>query len=368
MDIKKFALARTVSCQSDFALWNYHNELIEKLKGSSNPQEMRALITKVEEIDNEILNHYPGNFTLKSQIVQELRDLEWEDVRATYIESKRNMTESFFRDVKREMARSRNRIVGITGPTGSGKSAFAAKICEILDPTFAVDRIAFTLEDFAEQIAKMDTKQWLVWDEIGVSMDARVAMAKERRPVLHMLETFRILERNIVFTTPRLGFVDVNVRKLMHYHLDMVDYGIVDWMEYEFIPIEGKGRSKGKIHLEMPSAKLWAQYEAKKHPYVMSILKKAAEGDQYDDKTKEKVMKDKKTREKETKQLTDTAEKAYVALVKWIKETRVDRFTYGKFELFTHGTNEGKRLLAPLPKGIRNAVFERAKRDLSKGR
>jgi type II secretory ATPase GspE/PulE/Tfp pilus assembly ATPase PilB-like protein len=54
--------------------------------------------------------------------------------------------------IKRRIAENRNVIAIFSGDTGSGKSYGAIRLAEVIDPTFNLDRVVFTVEDFVSLI------------------------------------------------------------------------------------------------------------------------------------------------------------------------------------------------------------------------
>lgn len=119
---------------------------------------------------------------------------------------------------RRANVRNQNVLLGIFGPTGSGKSYSALRICCLLDPTFDESRIVFSAREFLHLLNSGNLKRGcaILWDESGVGVSARGWASESNRAVLDVLQSFRSSNLILVFTSPDLKFVDAGARRLFH--------------------------------------------------------------------------------------------------------------------------------------------------------
>lgn len=111
----------------------------------------------------------------------------------------------------------------VCGDTGSGKSEWALRLCELLDPNFSVDQIAFTIEDFLRLVndRSFDRGSMILFDEVGVALDASTHYDQDQIQLNHILETWREQNRGLVMTAPHIGLVQKKSRGLLHAQMDM---------------------------------------------------------------------------------------------------------------------------------------------------
>jgi len=107
----------------------------------------------------------------------------------------------------------------ITGPTGSGKSYSALTLAKALDPNFKIEQVVYTPEEFLE-LCKAENRlpkgSVVVFDEVGVGLSNREFFSKGNRNLNKVLETFRVYNYIVIFTTPSFSFIDSKARRLMH--------------------------------------------------------------------------------------------------------------------------------------------------------
>lgn len=125
----------------------------------------------------------------------------------------------FVTHLKRRIRQNKNNIVVIVGQTGSGKSYSGIRLAELLDPTFSVERCLFKAEDFVGMVENHDLPKGAVilWDEVGLSMDARNFQSIGNKLVAYVLESFRYMNLTLILSVPSLSFCDVKLRKLIHF-------------------------------------------------------------------------------------------------------------------------------------------------------
>lgn len=128
----------------------------------------------------------------------------------------------FVTHLKRRIRHNKNNIVIFVGQTGSGKSYSALRLAEMLDPTFSVERCLFKAEDFVEMVENHSLPKGsvLLWDEVGLSMDARNFQSIGNKLVAYVLESFRYMNLTLILSVPSLSFCDVKLRKLVHFIIE----------------------------------------------------------------------------------------------------------------------------------------------------
>ncbi len=127
--------------------------------------------------------------------------------------------------IKTRIKHNQNFLAVIVGPTGSAKSYAAVRLCEALDPTFNIDRVAFSAHEFTmilkgliEKIAegKKIAGSAICFDEAGVGLSSRDWYSTQNKIFNAILQTFRRENLIVFFTVPDFSFIDSQARKLFH--------------------------------------------------------------------------------------------------------------------------------------------------------
>jgi hypothetical protein len=120
--------------------------------------------------------------------------------------------------IKNRIAKKKNFLGIITGPTGSGKSWSGLSICYQVDPTFKPERIVYKIEQLMKLINenKVESGQAILWDEVGVDLSSRNWQGLINKLINFLLQTFRNKRIILIMTCPYTDFVDANTRKLFH--------------------------------------------------------------------------------------------------------------------------------------------------------
>lgn len=130
---------------------------------------------------------------------------------------------TFLDSIKRRVhSLNDNWMAIVCGRTGSGKSYFALKLGELLDPEFNINRICFSIREFMKLInsENLKTGSVVLFDEAGVGIGARDWFTIQNKMFMNVLETFRYRNYIIIFTTPNLGFIDIKARTLFHTYFE----------------------------------------------------------------------------------------------------------------------------------------------------
>ena len=209
-------------------------------------------------------------------------------------------------DFPLRLAKEQNRTcLGLfIGQAGMGKTWAAVHLAEQLDPTFNIDRVCVTYKEFLTQLDEM-AKLWtagediagrvVIFDEFQKGASARKFMSMINQAVNDVLFTFRYLNLIVFFTTPHIGFVDVNARAMMNFHVAMkekrMDLGLtrgeVTFSEIKNNPHDPSDRlyyyvprvetSEGTIRVQQiwfnaPSKRLGQQVDAKVTTFKHTVI------------------------------------------------------------------------------------------------
>ena len=158
--------------------------------------------------------------------------------------------ENWLRDFILERLEHEGSVVAIfVGRTGSSKSGSAISLAYAMDPTFNLDRIVFKIEDFFKISTEnnLPPGSFLVFDDAGVDAGSRRWQDEKNQAFGAILQTFRYKQLPTLITTPRLGFLDKQVRESV---------------ELQFVATDTKGMFKPFVLYESPKmdGKIWHSY------------------------------------------------------------------------------------------------------------
>lgn len=128
-----------------------------------------------------------------------------------------------YRKVYRDVwLRKKNAGFIVTGATGSGKSEFALKLAHDLDPTFNVERVVYTAEDFLKLLVDGDSRGKLgigkavIFDETShdEAMDSRSSLSQTNKQMASLSTIYRALRLIVIYVAPNLNQIDSRVRAI----------------------------------------------------------------------------------------------------------------------------------------------------------
>ena len=201
----------------------------------------------------------------------------------------------FLAELRARIERKQNAIVLITGQTGIGKSYAALYLAEKLDPTFNVNKVAFSMKEFSYILHKYDPKagEALVLDEASIVMDNRNYQSKENIFGTHIFTVFRHRLNYIFLTAPASNHIDKKIQDLAHYKVQVIHrddnrkqvIGMVRAIDHNTIrnktynkSLKAGGFSKFPAHtFYLPSKKLVDDYEALARPHKTDVEKEVYE-------------------------------------------------------------------------------------------
>jgi hypothetical protein len=169
------------------------------------------------------------------------------------------------------------------GDRGVGKSYMALRYAEKLDPSFSIDRVVFTVEEFLERVIEfteadpakgMPLPRIIVFDDAGVEVDSREYNSRSNLAVRHVAETFRQDLISVFFTVPSLSMIDSSTKEMADAVIKVIDHGLGRAYRFIYDPFNKKWRTpflfwigdpdNPELRVKLPSKELIEAYEKKK--------------------------------------------------------------------------------------------------------
>ncbi len=234
------------------------------------------------------------------------------------------------------------------GMPGRGKTFAATRLAEQLDPTFDIDRLCVTYQEFLRQLEIL-ANAWknhedvagrvVIFDEFQRSASARKWMTSVNMAITDVLHTFRYLNLIVIFTTPHLSFIDVNARAVMHMNVTMkekrpemgLSRGELSFSEIKNSPSDPSDKlyhyaprvftpngavRVGSVWFEKPSARMQRLVNAKVNAFKHSVLTDSIEKT---DRQEREATEQEKTKAQKTREL---ANEVYVNKARYYDEHR----------------------------------------------
>ncbi len=191
---------------------------------------------------------------------------------------------SFSEELVSRAAANLNALIGVLGVPGSGKSYAALTIAEKVDPTFNIDRVCFSLEEFLKLLkSKLPKGSCVILDEAAVMANARTFQSMQNRIFNYIFITFRSSCLITFLCLPHITMLDSQAVKLLHYSIEpksinrTTNTSTLNVLRIETNPWIKKAYKKHawstaggeigqvmSIECPLPSLKLRKEYEAKK--------------------------------------------------------------------------------------------------------
>jgi hypothetical protein len=99
-------------------------------------------------------------------------------------------------------------IVAVDGKEGSGKSTLGLQWCKYIDPTFNLDRVCFTPEEFREAIYKAKPGQAVMFDEAFTGFSSRAALSGVNRTLISLMMQIRQKNLFVMIILPTFFLLD----------------------------------------------------------------------------------------------------------------------------------------------------------------
>jgi len=196
--------------------------------------------------------------------------------------------------IKQRIKQNKNFLGFISGQTGSGKSFSSLSIAEQLDPKFTIDQCVFGGIELMDLInsGKLKRGSVIIFEEMGVEMDARNWQSLTNKMLNYLFQTFRHKGFILIMNSPFMDFVDKSTRKLFHAELQTVGINFkTEEVKLKPMLLQYNARkqkfyykrlkvitSEGRIPINIwkvikPSKKLLKEYEIKKKNYTDQLNK-----------------------------------------------------------------------------------------------
>lgn len=181
-----------------------------------------------------------------------------------------------------------NWMASVCGETGSGKSWATLRICEIVDPNFTVDQIAFSVLDFMKLVNddSLGRGSIIMFEEASVEASAHEWWSKSNQILGSVLDTWRNQNRGAIFTHPAFKQLDKTARGRMSALIQMrsknedsgytlgtykrcqqdSDTGKI-YKKYPYV----RGKKYKYLKFQKPSKELREAYEEKKSQYTRDL-------------------------------------------------------------------------------------------------
>lgn len=199
----------------------------------------------------------------------------------------------------------KNYMCIVCGQTGEGKSEFGLRLCELLDPNFSKDQVAFELDEFMSLVEdrSYDEGSAILFDEVGVALDAATHYDQDQLKINRILQTWREQNRILVMTAPHIRLIQKKSRGLLHGQFDMKTIDLEHHMSTAFYRHFSQDTDTGDVwkknpRLRDPTDHATKQYQTvslyKPSPDLVDPYqeKKIAFNDRLNKQVKEEVMPD----------------------------------------------------------------------------
>ena len=201
---------------------------------------------------------------------------------------------------------NKNFIGVILGPTGSGKSYTALRMCEIeyerrFNKLFPPENITFSIEETIKRIHYIKENgsrgEVILADDVGAAgYGALEFQSKTSKMFSYILQSFRSLNIGLIMTLPVLTMLNKQGRQLLHYQ--MVTCGIdyknkiaklkpyfhqlnqssgKSYWKFARVRVNGSVKVVKRVNYRIPNEKLIEVYEKKKDDFLTNLTKKNIE-------------------------------------------------------------------------------------------
>lgn len=99
-------------------------------------------------------------------------------------------------------------VIAIDGREGVGKSWLGLQFCKYIDPTFNLERVVFTPEEFREAIYKANMGEAIMFDEAFTGFSSRAALSRVNKTLISLMMQIRQKNLFIVIVLPTVFLLD----------------------------------------------------------------------------------------------------------------------------------------------------------------
>lgn len=112
----------------------------------------------------------------------------------------------------------------VDGSEGSGKSVFAQQLAKVLDPSFCVERMCMTPDEFTKAILRAKKGQCVIFDEAFVGLSSRASLTEINKLMVSLMMEMRQKNLFVIIVMPTFFMLDRYValfraRGLFHIYL-----------------------------------------------------------------------------------------------------------------------------------------------------
>jgi hypothetical protein len=172
----------------------------------------------------------------------------------------------------------------VTGESGIGKSAFALRIGEILNPEIYVNDIqkavylavSFKALDFLNS-TELPNGSLLDFDEPGQGWFHRNFMSEASKMLAQTFIGMRFQQHISVLTIPNVSLLDIDAVRLLTYHVHVEAHGratVYRMMDQRFGGDPWRKTEIDRMTYGMPDIKLWHLYEKRKFEFQRALYEK----------------------------------------------------------------------------------------------
>ena len=109
---------------------------------------------------------------------------------------------------KRLDTKDADRLWGVDGNEGAGKSVLAMQICKYVDPTFNINRVCMTSKEFKKAIETASKRQAILFDEGFKGLSNRATLSQVNRMLVSKMMEMRQKNLFVVIAIPSIFMMD----------------------------------------------------------------------------------------------------------------------------------------------------------------
>lgn len=130
-----------------------------------------------------------------------------------------NLVDAFAEKLKQHVKADNQAVIGIFGPTGSGKSTLGIKFCKALDKNWTLrDNLLYAPNDLKRKLNSENSNPINLFDEGSVTFNSLETTTKEGRKMSVLFDTMRTLHMISFIIMPDSGDLNKRIAK----HLDFM--------------------------------------------------------------------------------------------------------------------------------------------------
>lgn len=104
--------------------------------------------------------------------------------------------------------KDKDKVIAIDGGEGAGKSTLALQLAKAYDPTFCLERICFSADEFRDAIFKAKKGDAIVYDEAFTGLSSRSSLSAVNRVLVSLMMQMRQKNLFIIIVLPTFFLLD----------------------------------------------------------------------------------------------------------------------------------------------------------------